>query len=73
MSCIYEIFKNSGEFVRLAAATGATGVLGAADSVKPPLIHALALARGGRAFVVVPDEASAVRMAENLSAYQKSP
>ena len=70
MSCIYEIFKNSGEFVRLAAATGATGVLGAADSVKPPLIHALALARGGRALVVVPDEASAVRMAENLSAYQ---
>ena len=41
MSCISEIFKQSGEFERLAAAKGAKGVLGAADAVKAPLIHAL--------------------------------
>ncbi len=70
MSCIYEMFKNSAEFGRLAAAKGARGVIGAADSVKPALIHSLTLARGGKALILVPDEATAVRTAQNLSAYQ---
>lgn len=70
MSCISEIFKQSGEFERLAAAKGAKGVLGAADAVKAPLIHALMQTGGGKALVLTPDEASAVRMCENLSALQ---
>lgn len=70
MSCISEIFKQSGEFERLAAAKGAKGVLGAADAVKAPLIHALMQTGGGKALVITPDEASAVRMCENLSALQ---
>lgn len=70
MSCISEIFKQSGEFERLAAAKGAKGVLGAVDAVKAPLIHALMQTGGGKALVLTPDEASAVRMCENLSALQ---
>lgn len=70
MSCISEIFKQSGEFNRLAAAKGAKGALGAADAVKAPLIHSLIQTKGGKAFVITPDEASAVRMRENLSALQ---
>lgn len=69
MSCISEIFKNSGEFNRLANAKGAKGALGAADAVKAPLIHSL-MQSGGKALVITADEASAVRMYENLGALQ---
>ena len=70
MSCISEIFKNSGEFNRLQQAEGAKGALGAADAVKAPLIHSL-MQSGGKALVVTADEASAVRMCENLGALQE--
>lgn len=69
MSCISEIFKNSGEFNRLKQAKGAKGALGAADAVKAPLIHSL-MQEGGKALVIMGDEASAVRMCENLGALQ---
>lgn len=69
MSCISEIFKNSGEFNRLQQAKGAKGALGAADAVKAPLIHSL-MQEGGKALVIMGDEASAVRMCENLGALQ---
>lgn len=69
MSCISEIFKNSGEFNRLSNAKGAKGALGAADAVKAPLIHSL-MQSGGKALVITADEASAVRMYENLGALQ---
>ena len=69
MSCISEIFKNSGEFNRLQQAKGAKGALGAADVVKAPLIHSL-MQEGGKALVIMGDEASAVRMCENLGALQ---
>lgn len=69
MSCISEIFKNSGEFSRLQQAKGAKGALGAADAVKAPLIHSL-MQEGGKALVIMGDEASAVRMCENLGALQ---
>lgn len=69
MSCISEIFKNSGEFNRLQQAKGAKGALGVADAVKAPLIHSL-MQEGGKALVIMGDEASAVRMCENLGALQ---
>ena len=69
MSCISEIFKNSGEFNRLQQAKGAKGAVGAADAVKAPLIHSL-MQEGGKALVIMGDEASAVRMCENLGALQ---
>lgn len=69
MSCISEIFKNSAEFMRLCSAEGARGAVGISDSVKPAMIHSLSLCCKGRAFVITPDEASAARLTQDLSAF----
>ena len=75
MSCFSKCFEKSGEFVSLSRSitpggmpVGATGVSGAG---KAALIHSLCENKGQTAFVIMPDEASAVRMYENLSALQK--
>ena len=75
MSCFSNILERSGEFVSLAssvntlnAPVGATGLPGVS---KAAVIHSLCEKLNKKAFVIMPDEASAVRMYENLSALQR--
>lgn len=75
MSCFSKIFEKSSEFLSLGRSVdpsgtpvGATGV---SDAVKPHLIHALIQFKKNKALVIMPDEASAVRMSENLGALQQ--
>lgn len=70
MSCFSKIFEKNGEFMKLANAAGAAGATGVSDAVKPPLIHSFMQVKGQKALVIMPDEASAVRMSENLGAVQ---
>ncbi len=74
MSCFSKIFEKSNEFVSLGKSinpegmpVGATGV---SDSVKAHLIHSLMEIKQNKALIIMPDEASAVRMSENLGAIQ---
>lgn len=74
MSCFSKIFEKSNEFVSLGKSinmngmpVGATGV---SDSVKAHFIHSLMELKQNKAFIIMPDEASAVRMSENLGAIQ---
>ena len=74
MSCFSKVFEKSDEFNSLAgsinisgAAVGATGV---SDAVKAHMIHSLIQEKGEKAVIIMPDEASAVRMSENLGAVQ---
>lgn len=70
MSCFSKIFEKSAEFLKLAGADGAAGAVGISDAAKPLFIHSLIQTRGEKALVIMPDEASAVRMSENLGAVQ---
>jgi transcription-repair coupling factor (superfamily II helicase) len=74
MSCFSNAFEKSEEFfslnrsvTSLSAPIGATGV---PDSAKAALIHALCQTQNKTAFIITQDEASAVKMYENLSALQ---
>ena len=74
MSCFSKIFEKSNEFISLGKSinpegmpVGATGV---SDSVKAHLIHSLMEIKQNKALIIMPDEASAVRMSENLGAIQ---
>lgn len=74
MSCFSKIFEKSNEFLSLGksinpfgAPVGATGV---SDSVKAHFIHSLTEFNHNKALIIMPDEASAVRMSENLGAVQ---
>lgn len=74
MSCFSKVFEKSNEFKSLAGSinpvgmpVGATGV---SDAVKAHLIHSLIQEKGERALIIMPDEASAIRMSENLGAVQ---
>lgn len=72
MSCFSEIFLKSSEFKSLSAAADPfgtpVGVVGVPDGFKPHLIHSVICEKGKKALVITPDEASAVRMSENLGA-----
>ena len=73
MSCFSNIFEKSEEFVSLSRVTppgvpvGATGV---PSGAKAALSHSLSQKLNKKLFIITPDEASAVRMYENLSAFQ---
>lgn len=74
MSCFSKIFEKSNEFVSLGKSiningmpVGATGV---SDSVKAHIIHSLMEFKQNKAIIIMPDEASAVRMSENLGTVQ---
>ncbi len=73
MSCFSKAFERSGEFISLSRATspgapvGATGV---PFGAKAALAHSLAEKLNEKLFIITPDDASAVRMYENLSALQ---
>ena len=47
------------------------GAIGLSDITKVHLVHSLCEKKGKRAFVITPDEASAVRFYEDLSQFQK--
>lgn len=75
MSGFSNLIEKSEEFISLnrsatspSSPIGATGLPGAA---KAAVIHSLYETTKKRAFVITPDEASAVRLYENLSAMQK--
>ena len=72
MTCFSKIFEKSDEFISLSrsitpygAPVGATGLSGVS---KAAVIHALCEKLNKTAFIIMPDEAGAVRMFENLSA-----
>lgn len=74
MSCFSKIFEKSDEFLSLGKSidpvgtpVGATGV---SDAVKPHIIHSLSELNNNKALIIMPDEASAVKMSENLGAVQ---
>ena len=77
MSCFSKVFEKSDEFNSLAgsinisgAAVGATGV---SDAVKAHMIHSLIQEKGEKAVIIMPDEASAVRMSENTLRFPVCP
>lgn len=74
MSCFSQIFEKSTEFLSLGKSintkgmpVGATGV---SDAAKAHFIHALMEFKQNKALVIMPDEASAVRMSESLGMLQ---
>ena len=75
MSCFSEIFEKSNEFLSLGKSIDPSGMpvgaIGVSDSVKAHLIHSLMEFKQNKAVIIMPDEASAVRMKENLEAIQK--
>lgn len=74
MSCISKIFEKSNEFVSLGNSINTSGMpvgaTGVSDSVKAHLIHSLMEFKQNKALIIMPDEASAVRMSENLGSLQ---
>lgn len=73
MSCFSNEFNKSKEFLSLsssiASANGPVGAIGLSDVTKSFAIHSIC-EQEGKAFVITPDEASAVRMQESLSQLQ---
>lgn len=73
MSCFSNEFNKSKEFLSLSAAIDShkspVGAIGVPDIAKSFMIHSLC-ADGKKAFVITPDEASAVKMHESLSQLQ---
>ncbi len=74
MSCFSKMFEKSNEFSSLAKSITPGGMpcgaIGVSDAVKAHLIHSLMQEKGERALILMPDETSAIRMSENLSAVQ---
>lgn len=73
MTCFSKVFEKNGEFISLSSATprglpiGATGVPAGARAA---LVHALSKKLNKKMIIITPDDASAVRLYENLSALQ---
>ncbi len=74
MSCFSDEFNKSKEFLNLSRSVDTVnapvGVIGLSDVTKCFLIHSLCQ-KGEKAFVITPDEASAVKIYENLSQLQE--
>ena len=73
MSCFSKLFEKSDEFLSLSRATprgASVGATGVPASSKAVLAHSLAQKLNKKLFIITPDDASAVRMYENLSAFQ---
>ncbi|MBE6817144.1 MAG: transcription-repair coupling factor [Ruminococcaceae bacterium] len=75
MSSFSKVLEHQTEFIRLAESAtpgGApVGAIGLTDINKVLVAHALCEQKGQKAFIITPDEASAVRFYEDLSQLQK--
>ena len=75
MSCFSKVLTNNEEFKSLAASintlSAPVGAIGLADINKVHVAHSLCAETGKKGFIITPDEASAVRFFEDLSAMQK--
>ncbi|MCD7723854.1 MAG: transcription-repair coupling factor [Clostridiales bacterium] len=74
MSCFSKIFEKNVDFSSLSRSLDTPGVsvgaIGVPDSAKAHFIHCLSQAKGKRALIITPDEQSALKLSENLSAVQ---
>ncbi len=73
MSCFSKAFEENGEFLSLCSAVAPgspVGATGLPASSKAALIHSLCAKLNKKALIITPDDASAVRLYENLSALQ---
>lgn len=74
MSCFSKVLENDKEFLSLCQSANTLGApigaIGLADINKVHIIHSMCEKLGKKAFVIVPDEATAVRFYENLSQLQ---
>lgn len=75
MTCYAKILQNNEEFCALDRAISTVaapvGAIGLHDINQVHTIHSLCQTQGKKAFIITPDEASAVRMYENLSQMQE--
>lgn len=75
MSCFSKIFEKSEEFLSLSESVDTlnapVGAVGLADINKVFVVHSLCEKLNKKAFIITPDEASAVKFYENLSQLQK--
>ena len=75
MSCFSKIFENNTEFISLSkgidSLNAPVGAIGLNDINKVFLVHSLCAQKRKPAFIITPDEASAVKFYENLSQLQK--
>lgn len=74
MSCFSKILEKSEEFLRLSSSISSrsapVGATGLNDINKVHLVHSLCEKQNKKAFILTPDEASAVKFFENLSQLQ---
>ncbi len=74
MSCFSKVFEKSSEFVRLSESVSTlhtcVGAIGLPEINKVHTVHALCEKLNKKAFIITPDDASAVRFYENLSVLQ---
>lgn len=74
MSCFSKIYEKNDEYVKLSGAvnelSAPVGAVGLPDINKVHTVHSLCEKLGKKAFIIVPDEAAAVRFYENLSQFQ---
>ncbi len=75
MSCFSKILEKSEEYNHLKEAISArgfpVGAIGLPDINKTHIIHSMCEDLGKKAFIITPDEASAVKLYEDLSVLQK--
>ena len=75
MSCFSKIFEQNNEFISLNRSINSlnapVGAIGLTDINKVFLVHSLCAVNRKKAFIITPDEASAVKFYENLSRLQK--
>ena len=75
MSCFSKIFENNNEFISLSrgieSLNAPVGAIGLSDINKVFLVHSLCVNSRKKAFIITPDEASAVKFYENLSQLQR--
>lgn len=75
MSCFSNLFEKSEEFLSLSKSVDSlnapVGAVGLADINKVFVVHSLCEKLNKKAFIITPDEASAVKFYENLSQLQR--
>ncbi len=75
MSCFSKVFEKSSEFLSLDEACNTpcspVGATGLSDINKVHLIHSLCNKQNKKALIITPDEASALKIKEDLSVFQE--
>ena len=75
MSCFSKIYEQNNEFISLSqgidSLNAPVGAIGLSDINKVFVVHSLCAQKRKPAFIITPDEASAVKFYENLSQLQK--